>query len=371
MSGRRWRKVWWLGVLLLLWGCAPRAQGKPTASARAVQPSPVVLPSPTATPPPSPSPIAAAQPLAAATPVVNVPTPAPQPLQVVFPTPGPTPRVPWRPPMYPVPWAPTLHDHFFLARPIPAFYGRLPTTDYRYGGAFFRGEVHTGIDIPGDPGTPVLAAGRGQVIWAGYGLNSGHPGQKGPYGLAVMLRHDFGWQGRTLYTVYAHLSEVDVRPGWWVDAGTPLGRMGNTGHTTGPHLHFEVRLGSFDGEGKVSFESRNPELWLVPPVGWGILVGQVLDSWGRPLSHNIVYIASLEDKDFHWRTYTYVAHNPLIHSDPYYRENYVFGDLPAGKYRLTVPYGGNFFSQEFTVRPGRVTFFRFKGWGGFQADAQP
>ena len=348
-----------------LTGCAESATTPQAAAASAT-----AHPTATLTPLPTPSPIAQVPTLAVTPTALPLPTVASRPLDVVFPTPGPTPESPWRPPMYPVPWAPTPHDHFLLTRPIPAFYGALPVVDYRYGGVFFENEVHTGIDIPGDRGTPVLAAGDGQVIWAGYGLDSGRPGVSGPYGLAVMIRHDFGWEGNRLYTIYAHLSQIDVRPGWWVKAGTPLGRMGDTGHTTGPHLHFEVRLGIPDEQGKITYESRNPELWLVPPVGWGVLVGRVTDSWGRPLSHNIVYLASLDDEDFHWRTYTYARH-PLVHSDDFYRENYVFGDLPAGRYQVTVVYQGRFFTETFQVLPGRVTFFRFKGWSGFKTPAQP
>ncbi len=290
--------------------------------------------------------------------------PAPQPMPTLPPLEA------WRPPLYPVPWAPTWRDHFFFARPLAAPFYHLPVTDYRYGGVFFQDQVHTGIDIPGELGTPVLAVGWGEVIWAGYGLGNGHPGQPGPYGLAVMLRHDFGWRSKNLYTLYAHLSEVDVQPGWRVAPGTILGRMGNSGHVTGPHLHFEVRLGVPGPDGKISFETRNPELWLAPPLGHGLIVGQVLGAWGRPLPHATVFLVSLEDKDFHWRTYTY-AHHPLIYSDVGYRENYVFGDLPAGRYRVTVDYYGRFVSQEMEVAPGRVTFFRFAGWRGFQQKARP
>jgi len=359
---------WLLGMVVLLTAACGRSTPMPSVTPSEITPSPSYSPTPAE---PTPTPIARIPtPAHTVTASAPLPTPAERPLAVVFPTPGPTPETPWRPPMYPVPWAPTPHDHFFLSRPIPAFYGALPVIDYRYGGVFFANEVHTGIDIPGEPGTPVLAAGDGQVIWAGYGLNSGRPGEPGPYGLAVMIRHNFGWQGQTLYTVYAHLSEVAVKPGQWVQAGAPVGRMGNTGHTTGPHLHFEVRLGALNDKGNVVFETYNPELWLVPPVGWGLIVGQVLDTWGQPLSHNIVYLVSLEDEDFHWRTYTY-ARSRLIHSDPYYHENYVFGDLPAGRYHVTVDYYGSFYTQELEVKPGQVTFFRFKGRSGFEANAQP
>ena len=365
---RRVSFVWW-GALLALWALAACGNGHapgpvPSGSLSPVAGSPTPLPARSATP------IVQNQVPPAEITAEALPTAAAHPLELIFPTPGPTPNTPWRPPMYPVPWAPNLHDHFVFSRPIPAFYGALPVVDYRYGGVFFENEVHTGIDIPGQPGTPVLAAGRGQVIWAGYGLNAGRPGVPGPYGKAVMIRHDFGWEGKTLYTVYAHLSEVDVKAGWWVESGAPLGRMGSTGHTTGPHLHFEVRLGEPDGKDGVAFETRNPELWLVPPVGWGLIVGQVLDSWGQPLYHNIVYLASEQDKDFHWRTYTY-GRSPLIHADTYYRENYVFGDLPAGLYKVTVVYYGGFYTQALEVRPGQVTFFRFQGTVGFEENAQP
>jgi murein DD-endopeptidase MepM/ murein hydrolase activator NlpD len=71
---------------------------------------------------------------------------------------------PWRPPVYPVPWIPSPYDHFYFLNPIAAFDIEAAYSNYGYGDVFFENVVHTGIDIPGDIGTPILAAGEGKVI---------------------------------------------------------------------------------------------------------------------------------------------------------------------------------------------------------------
>lgn len=86
---------------------------------------------------------------------------------------------------------------------------------------------HAGIDIAAASGTPVLAAYSGQVEIADW--VSG-------YGVTVILNHNSAQQ-----TLYGHMSEVFVRPGQWVERGTVIGRVGSTGNSTGPHLHFETR----------------------------------------------------------------------------------------------------------------------------------
>ncbi len=115
-----------------------------------------------------------------------------------------------------------------------------------------------------------MAAGPGVVMWAGWDLfNRQLAPSEDPYGIAVAIKHDFGYDDRRLYTVYAHMDRVDVVPGQRVEAGDQLGIIGTTGFTTGPHVHFEVRIetGEF-------FASRNPELWLAPPqVGVSLLAG--------------------------------------------------------------------------------------------------
>lgn len=290
-------------------------------------------------------------------------TPAPDPLRFSFPSPGAPPVSAWRPALYPTPWAPTPYDHFYLSRPIAADEINWPLADYRYGGVFLPDVVHTGVDIPTDIGTPVLAAGSGEVTWAGYGLYRGVVDVNDPYGLAVLIRHDFGYKGETLYTLYGHLDRVDVIKGQYLQTGEQLGLSGQTGKVTGPHLHFEVRLGK-DGV----FTTRNPELWLVPPQGWGVLVGRVMTSGGRNVEDQLVAVRSLSSNQI-WRAKTYSR--GAARSDAYYRENLVISDLPAGRYELHVNYQGNNQYLEIEIFPGEVSFFSYWGFKGYSLDPPP
>ncbi len=86
---------------------------------------------------------------------------------------------------------------------------------------------HSGTDLGAPMGTPVLAAYAGKVAIADF---------LGGYGLSVLLSHNHGKQESR----YAHLSEVLVQPGAWVEQGSVIGRVGSTGNSTGPHLHFEM-----------------------------------------------------------------------------------------------------------------------------------
>ncbi|MEX0272673.1 peptidoglycan DD-metalloendopeptidase family protein [Leptolyngbyaceae cyanobacterium UHCC 1019] len=93
---------------------------------------------------------------------------------------------------------------------------------------------HAGIDFGAPMGATVIAAHSGQVVAAQW---------QGGYGLAIALRHKDG----TEETLYAHLSEIFVQSGQWVEQGQPIGAVGSTGNSTGPHLHFEVRQNTAEG----------------------------------------------------------------------------------------------------------------------------
>ncbi|HEX9381235.1 MAG TPA: peptidoglycan-binding protein [Gaiellaceae bacterium] len=88
---------------------------------------------------------------------------------------------------------------------------------------------HSGIDLPAPMGTPVYSARSGEVVWAGW--------RNGGWGFLVTVAH-----GRGERTMYAHLSRIDVRVGVWIGQGVRVGLVGASGHATGPHLHFEVRV---------------------------------------------------------------------------------------------------------------------------------
>ena len=89
--------------------------------------------------------------------------------------------------------------------------------------------MHEGTDMAGDYGTPIYATGDGVVIFAGS--DSG-------YGRLIKIQHDFGIETR-----YAHLSAISVEVGQKVSRGDRIGDMGNSGRSTGTHLHYEVRIG--------------------------------------------------------------------------------------------------------------------------------
>ncbi|OGO18945.1 MAG: hypothetical protein A2Z14_04825 [Chloroflexi bacterium RBG_16_48_8] len=280
------------------------------------------------------------------------------PVRFVFPTQIANLGPDWRPPPYNTPLALRPEDHYYFARPIPSGEVNWPNPSYRYGNTFFSDTtVHTGVDLGADQGADVLAAGDGEVIWVGYGLYRGFEDLTDPYGLAIAIRHDFGHKGKQLYTLYAHLEKTIVWLGQRVKVGDKIGTVGITGHTTGPHLHFEVRLGEND-----YYSTRNPELWMVPPEGWAILAGRVTNSYGHYLMEQLVEITSLVDGQT-WTVKTYK--HTAINMDDEYKENFVISDLPSGPYEIKINYFGVNMKTQLFLYPGRTNIIHFMGWKGY------
>ncbi|MDE6269955.1 MAG: M23 family metallopeptidase [Muribaculaceae bacterium] len=121
-------------------------------------------------------------------------------------------------------------SHIPAIQPINEKYLRAVASGYGYRSdpVYGTGKFHEGMDYSAHIGTPVYATGDGVVTEAGW--NSG-------YGNMIVIDHGFRYTTR-----YAHLSEMKVRPGQTVKRGDFIGRVGNTGKSTGPHLHYEVRL---------------------------------------------------------------------------------------------------------------------------------
>ena len=112
--------------------------------------------------------------------------------------------------------------------PVPGYSRVSSPFGYRIHPVLGVKKLHTGIDIPAPTGTPAVAVANGTVIYSGV---------QGTYGNTVMIKHDNG-----LVSLYAHNSSLVVRVGDKVKKGQVVSKIGSTGRSTGPHLHFEIRV---------------------------------------------------------------------------------------------------------------------------------
>lgn len=129
--------------------------------------------------------------------------------------------------------------------------------------------LHAGEDLAAPEGTPVVAALSGRVVSSGLA---------GGYGLAVEVEH----QRPRRRSLYGHLSELFVRSGDWVRQGEVIGRVGSTGLSTGPHLHFELRQPAAGGWVAVDPGEFDAGSGLQGGDAIALLMGQLLASLERP-----------------------------------------------------------------------------------------
>lgn len=138
--------------------------------------------------------------------------------------------------------------HIPSIQPVPQKYMKHIASGYgtRIDPIYGTTRFHAGMDFSANIGTPVYSTGDGTVIHADW---------KQGYGKCIIVDHGYGYQ-----TLYAHLNGYKVRPGQKVTRGEQIGEVGNTGKSTGPHLHYEVHVkGSPDNPAKYYFMDLSPE----------------------------------------------------------------------------------------------------------------
>ena len=146
-------------------------------------------------------------------------------------------------------------------RTVTQEFGAYPNPDYQPDG-------HTGMDFGVNIGTPIKAAAAGTVLWAGWAQGLGWPNPyyiaidfDGPSngdqsaGIVVVIDHG------SYATLYAHLDQTGLNPGDTVREGEVIGQTGNTGRSSGPHLHFEVLPDGWDVHAKW-YGRRNPRNYI-------------------------------------------------------------------------------------------------------------
>jgi peptidase M23-like protein len=239
--------------------------------------------------------------------------------------------------------------HFILQRPIAPSANDSVDITYRYASTENGTRVpHHGVEFLNKYGTPVQAAADGVVVFAGPDAEAVYSPWVNFYGNLIVLKHD-----NDLYTLYAHLSKIDVKVGDAVLAGQKIGEVGQSGVATGSHLHFEVRRGDV----RDYFATQNPELWLAPKrdernLQYGTLMISVVDGLSHYLFAELTIARYLGSSDKPEKTFyldTYV--DEMAKGD----ENAAMSGLQFGRYRIALKLNGQLYERWVEVQSGKLT----------------
>ncbi len=345
----------------------PTATASPT---RTASPTPMATdtPAPTDTPAAATETPAPAETAAAETPAItdtpaptDTPTPAGTPTDTPTPTVTPTP-VPRTVRAENLPDYTQAIPHLWFTRPFTDEFATWGSWYYPYG-TNNNGQYlwHRGIDIQNPEGTPIIAVGDGLVVFAERDDTRAVGPNTDFYGQAVIIQHSRGITttaepDKTLpvFTLYGHVSKVLVKEGDTVSAGQPIALVGQEGIALGPHLHLEVRLGE-----NSYLATQNPDLWVRPDPGYGIIAGRVIDADGFYVPQQLMVLSRAATPDKFWRqTWTYPDHRYT--PDPWLGETFTFADVKAGDYVVKTSFDGQNFSIPVTVRDGEVSFVEIK-----------
>jgi len=253
---------------------------------------------------------------------------------------------------------PTALSHSWFRRPIDLADQPYIDQTYRFGstmGGYF--QAHQGVEFNNPDGTPVHAIGDGVVVYSGKaeaGANT------------VAIRHDQKLGDQYLFSVYYHNSKLLAKVGDRVKAGDVISLVGNTGRATNDHLHLEIHVAPTTDSSKIVDPdvryppfNANPELWIAPLPGTGVVAGQVWDSKGQPVQQARIY--GLVKPEPQETPLSYVeTYGPKNHQDPAYHEHFAIGDVPAGEYVMGVEIEGKKVYRTVPVEPGKLTWVEFR-----------
>ncbi len=251
--------------------------------------------------------------------------------------------------------------HVWFRRPIELRDQPYIDQTYRFGstmGGNF--QPHQGVEFNNPDGTPVHAIGDGVVVHSG-------PAERGA--LTVAIKHDrrlpVAQGGYYLYSVYYHNSKLLAQVGQRVKVGDVIALVGNTGRATNDHLHLEVHASPYDStrlivDSAVRYPpyNTNPELWIEPLAGTGMLAGQVWDSASQPAYQARIYgLLKYQNET----PFSFIeTYGPRNHADPIYHEHFAISDVPPGEFVLGVTIGGKKVFRRVKIEPGKLTWVEFR-----------
>ena len=252
--------------------------------------------------------------------------------------------------------------HTWFRRPIVLADQPHIDQTYRFGstmGGNF--QPHQGVEFNNPDGTPVHAIGDGVVVYSG-------PAEAGANTIAIRHDRKLKTDNRELFvfSVYYHNSNLLVHVGQRVKVGDVISLVGNTGRATNDHLHLEVHAApTTDSSQIVRADVRyppfntNPELWIDPLPGTGLVAGQVWDSKGQPVQQARIY--GLVKPEPQETPFSFIeTYGPRNHQDPVYHEHFAISDVPPGDYPLGVEIDGKKVFRRVRVAVGKLTWVEFR-----------
>jgi len=205
-------------------------------------------------------------------------------------------------------------------------------------------DPHHGVDLESKEGASVYAPAAGVVIFAGRDHDRIYTPWDDYYGNLIVIQHADG-----LFSLYGHLSQINISVGDKVNTGDIIAAVGHTGVAIGSHLHFEVRTG---GDGSDFFSTENPELLLPLDDGMGAMSITLKTSNNGKVERNLVFYryapgTNKSEKKYYLSTYPKgFEHNT---------EDFAISDLPPGRYRIAFSDSGGLYERVVVVEAGELT----------------